>query len=156
MNPKVTSDEEKTKIKCTKRCRKCKEIGHIEKYCYNTDGGCLYLGDLPPSFEEEDIKKLVEDQGGEGEVATVRTGLDKFGSRWALVNMMTKEAGSKAIKMLDEQEVKGREIFVKWKDDGMWTCPDPSCGSKNFLLSEACFRCKYPASKLKPFIKVQS
>ena len=30
----------------------------------------------------------MEEHGGE--VATVRTGLDKFGSRWALVNMETK------------------------------------------------------------------
>ena len=69
---------------------------------------------------------------------------------------MLKEGGTKAIKMLDEQEVKGREIFVKWKDDGMWTCPDPSCGNKNFLTSEACFRCRYPANKLKHIIKAQS
>ena len=140
---------DEVKVKCTKRCRKCKQIGHIEKYCYSTEGGCLYLGDLPPSYEDEDVKTLVETHGGE--VVTVKTGLDKFGSRWALVNLETKEGGEKVIKALDEQEVKGREIFVKWRDDGMWTCPDPSCGAKNFMTAEACFRCRFPACKLKAF-----
>ena len=107
------------------------------------------MGDLPPSFTEDDVRNLVEDHGGE--VTTVRTGLDKFGARWALVHMETKESGVKVIKEMDEMELKGREIFVKWRDDGMWTCPDPSCGNKNFLGSDACYRCRFPASKLKLF-----
>ena len=45
------------------------------------------MGDLPPSFTEDDVRNLVEDHGGE--VATVRMGLDKFG---ALVHMETKES----------------------------------------------------------------
>ena len=81
-------------MKCTKKCRKCGEFGHIEKWCYSSEGGCLFIGDLPPSFTEDDVRNLVEEHGGE--VATVRTGLDKFGSRWALVNMETKRrVGSK-------------------------------------------------------------
>ena len=32
-------------------------------------------------------------------------------------------------------EVKGREIFVKWRDDGVWLCPDPTCQARNFLVS---------------------
>ena len=119
-------------MKCTKKCRKCGEFGHIEKWCYSSEGGCLFIGDLPPSFTEDDVRNLVEDHGGE--VTTVRTGLDKFGARWALVHMETKESGVKVIKELDEMELKGREIFVKWRDDGVWICPDPTCQARNFLV----------------------
>ena len=101
------------------------------------------------SFTEDDLRNLVEDHGGE--VATVRMGLDKFG---ALVHMETKESGVKVIKEMDEMELKGREIFVKWRDDGMWTCPDPSCGYKIFLGHDAFYRCRFPASNLKLFKKV--
>merc|ERR1712029_610836 len=117
-----------------KKCRKCGEIGHVEKYCLTTDGGCLYIGDLPPSFTDEEVRSLVEEHGGL--VVNVRTGLDKFGSRWALLNMETKESGAKVIKNMDELEVKGREIWVKWRDDGTWTCPDPSCRARNFLWEQ--------------------
>ena len=24
-----------------------------------------------------------------------------------------------------------RDIFVKWRDDGVWICPDPTCQSLN-------------------------
>ena len=145
------STPEKPKIKCTKKCRKCGEVGHVEKYCLTTEGGCLFIGDLPPSYTEEDVKTLVEENGGLA--VNVRSGLDKFGSRWALVNMETKAGGEAVIRGLDEMEVKGREIFVKWKDSGMWTCPDPSCGSKNFLGNDNCYRCKFPFSKVKLFDK---
>ena len=37
-------------------------------------------------------------------------------------------------RVLDEMEVKGREIFVKWRDDGVWICPDPTCQARNFLV----------------------
>ena len=145
------STPEKPKIKCTKKCRKCGEVGHVEKYCLTTEGGCLFIGDLPPSYTEEDVKTLVEENGGLA--VNVRSGLDKFGSRWALVNMETKAGGEAVIRGLDEMEVKGREIYVKWKDSGMWTCPDPSCGAKNFLGNDNCYRCKFPFSKVKLFDK---
>ena len=145
------STPDKPKIKCTKKCRKCGEVGHVEKYCLTTDGGCLFIGDLPPSYTEEDVKTLVEENGGQA--VNVRSGLDKFGSRWALVNMETKVGGEAVIKGLDEMEIKGREIYVKWKDSGMWTCPDPSCGAKNFFGNDNCYRCKFPFSKVKMFDK---
>ena len=90
------------------------------------------MGDLPPSFTEEDVRNLVEDHGGE--VATIKTGADRFGATWALVYMETKESGAKVIKEMDEMELKGREIFVKWRDDGVWICPDPTCQTRNFLV----------------------
>ena len=40
------------------------------------------------------------------------------------------------------QEVKGEEITVKWKEEGMWTCKDPSCGKSNFDIQVECVRCK--------------
>ena len=146
--------EDRPKIKCTKKCRKCGEFGHIEKYCLTTEGGCIFIGDLPPSYTEDDVKNLVTEHGGQ--VAHVKSGLDKFGSRWALVNMETKESGNTVIKQMDELEIKGREIFVKWRDDGMWTCPDPSCRNKNFETVEYCYRCKFPYSKIKLFAKSES
>ena len=148
---KDSSTPDKPRLKSSKKCRKCGEIGHIEKYCLTTDGGCIFIGDLPPSYTEEDVKTLVEDSGGL--VVNVRSGMDKLGSRWALVNMETREGGETVIKALDEVEVKGREIYVKWRDSGMWTCPDPSCGQKNFLSNDACFRCKFPFEKVKLFDK---
>ena len=38
--------------------------------------------------------------------------------------------------------MKGREITVKWKEEGMWTCKDPSCGKSNFDIQVECVRCK--------------
>ena len=38
--------------------------------------------------------------------------------------------------------MKGREITVKWKEEGMWTCHDPSCGKSNFDICVECVRCK--------------
>ena len=81
----------------------------------------------------------------------MKTGTDKFSSRWALVNLEKKEDGQKLIRWdsnklltlgtlhivsreLDEFEVKGRDIFVKWRDDGVWICPDPTCQMRNFLV----------------------
>ena len=90
--------EDRPRTKCTKKCRKCGEIGHVEKYCLTTDGGCLYIGDLPPSFTDEEVRSLVEEHGGL--VVNVRTGLDKFGSRWALLNMETKESGAKVLRSI--------------------------------------------------------
>lgn len=72
------------KIKYTKKCREV-EVGHVEKYCIATEDDCLFIGDLPPSHTEEDVKILVKVNGGLP--VNVRSGLDKFGSRWALVNM---------------------------------------------------------------------
>ena len=93
-----SKSEDRPRIKCTKKCRKCGEIGHVEKYCLTTDGGCLYIGDLPPSFTDEEVRALVEEHGGL--VVNVRTGLDKFGSRWALLNMETKESGAKVLRSI--------------------------------------------------------
>ena len=50
---------QKLKVRCTKICRKCGKIGHVEKYCLTTEGGCVFIGDLPPSYTEEEIRTLV-------------------------------------------------------------------------------------------------
>ena len=43
-------------MRSTKICRKCGKIGHVEKYCLTTEGGCVFIGDLPPSYTEEEIR----------------------------------------------------------------------------------------------------
>ena len=35
-------------------------------------------------------------------------------------------------------ELKGREIVVKWKEEGMWICADPTCRKMNFEERDAC------------------
>ena len=55
---------QKSKVRCTKICRKCGKIGHVEKYCLTTEGGCVFMGDLPPSYTEEEIRALVETETG--------------------------------------------------------------------------------------------
>ena len=120
-------------MKSSKVCRKCGLIGHVEKYCLTTEGGCVYIGDLPPSFTEEEITALVETET-QVKIVHIKSGTDKYTSKWALVNLEKKEDGEKLIRGLDEMEVKGREIFVKWRDDGVWICPDPTCQARNFLV----------------------
>ena len=47
-------------------------------------------------------------------------------------------------------QVKGREITVKWKEEGMWTCPDPACAKSNFDERPECVRCGLLKSKFGP------
>ena len=65
----------------------------------------------------------------------------KDGGRWAMVGVATREQGEAIIKALHLLEVKGREITVKWKEEGMWACPDPTCGKSNFDIRDDCVRC---------------
>ena len=41
---------------CTVHC-------HISRYCWSTEGGTLFIGDLPPSTTEDWVKFLVGDLG---------------------------------------------------------------------------------------------
>ena len=43
--------------------------------------------------------------------------------------------------------MKGREITVKWKEEGMWICPDPTCAKSNFDIRDDCVRCGLNKSK---------
>ena len=52
--------------------------------------------------------------------------------------------------MLRLSQVKGREITVKWKEEGMWTCPDPACAKSNFDERPECIRCGLNRSKFGP------
>jgi len=72
----------------------------------------------------------------------------KDGGKWAFVNMVTKEAAEYVIKELNGYEMKGREIEVKWAEEGMWRCADPSCTKKNFEGIDICIQCKLPRNKL--------
>jgi hypothetical protein len=85
----------------------------------------------------------------------------KDGGKWAMLSMESKAAGEAVIgelhlrsllltllSVLEQlREVKGREITVKWKEEGMWTCPDPTCAKSNFDEREECVQCKLPKSK---------
>jgi hypothetical protein len=37
--------------------------------------------------------------------------------------------------------------MVKWKEEGMWTCEDPTCAKSNFDEREECVQGKLPKSK---------
>jgi hypothetical protein len=71
----------------------------------------------------------------------------KDGGKWAMLAMESRAGGEAVIAGLHLTEVKGREITVKWKEEGMWTCPDPVCGKSNFDDRDECVRCKLTKSK---------
>ena len=58
-----------------------------------------------------------------------------------MLNMRDKEEGQKIIDGLHMFQLKGRELTVKWKEEGMWTCRDPSCRKRNFEEREKCIKC---------------
>ena len=87
----------KPKVRCSKVCRKCGQLGHVEKYCLTTEGGCVFIGDLPPSYTEEEIVSLVE-LGTQVKIVHIKSGTDKYSSKWALVNLEKKEDGEKLIR----------------------------------------------------------
>ena len=135
----VVSDADRPKVRCTKTCRKCGVVGHVEKWCYSTEGGCVFMGDLPPSMTEEQVKEMVEEFG---KFEHMRIGTNYDGGKWAMLNMVDKEQGQKVIDGLHMFELKGREIIVKWKEEGMWTCADPTCRKMNFDERDACIQCR--------------
>ena len=85
------------RVRSSKVCHKCGKIGHLERFCLTTGGGCIFMRDLPPSFSEEDIKALVETET-EVKLVNMRTGTDRYSSKWALVNLEKKEDGEKLIR----------------------------------------------------------
>jgi len=48
-------------------------------------------------------------------------------------------------KELKGEEVKGREITIKLKDEGMWRCPVPDCNKRNFETNPNCLECGCPS-----------
>lgn len=130
---------DRPKTRCTKTCRKCGMVGHVEKWCYSTEGGTVYMGDLPPSMTEEQVKEMVEQFG---KFEHMRIGSNYDGGKWAMLNMVDKEQGQSVIDGLHMFELKGREIIVKWKEEGMWTCADPTCRKMNFDERDACIQCR--------------
>ena len=91
-------------------------VGHVEKWCYSTEGGTVYMGDLPPSMTEEQVKEMVEEFG---KFEHMRIGSNYDGGKWAMLNMVDKEQGQSVIDGLHMFELKGREIIVKWKEEGL-------------------------------------
>ena len=72
----------------------------------------------------------------------MRIGSNYDGGKWVILNIGDKEQGQKIIDGLNMFDLKGREIIVKWKDEGMWTCADPTCRKMNFDERDACIRCR--------------
>lgn len=72
----------------------------------------IFVGSLPYSIEEAELKSFFEDYG---EVSSVKIITDKFTGRskgFGFVEMPDDEAAQKAIKELNGAEVKGRAIVV--------------------------------------------
>ena len=104
------------------------------------------MGDLPPSTTEEQVKEMVEEFG---QFENMKVGTNMDGAKWAVLNMLDKEGGENVIRGLHMTELKGREIVVKWKEEGMWTCADPTCRKMNFEERDACVQCRLPVKKMK-------
>ena len=121
-----------------KTCYGCGIVGHVKKNCPTTDGGTVYMGDMPPSMTEEGLRVMVEEFGCI-ENLILRSYRD--GGKWAMVNVRDKEEGQKIIDGLHMSQLKGRELTVKWNEEGMWKCRDPSCRKWNFEEREKCIKC---------------
>ena len=59
-----------------------------------------------------------------------------------MVGMEDRAGGEAVIRALHQRQVEGRAVTVKWKEEGMWTCPDPTCGKANFEDRERCVACR--------------
>ena len=79
----VVSEADRPKVRCTKTCRKCGMVGHVEKWCLTTEGGCVYMGDLPPSMTEEQVKEMVEELW---KFEHMKIGTNYDGGKWAMLN----------------------------------------------------------------------
>lgn len=72
----------------------------------------LYVGNLPYSATEDQLKDLFS---GAGAVESVRIIVDKFSNRskgFGFVEMATEDEAKKAIEMFKEHELDGRKMVV--------------------------------------------
>ena len=72
----------------------------------------LFVGNLPFSLEETDIKELFSESGN---VTSVHVPLDRVSGRkrgFAFVEMETEEGAKEAISTLNKHSVDGRQILV--------------------------------------------
>ena len=77
----------------------------------------IFVGSLPYSLEEADLKELFE---AYGEVSTVKIIIDRESGRskgFGFVEMSDDEAAQKAISGLNGSEVSGRSIAVSQAED---------------------------------------
>lgn len=76
----------------------------------------LYLGNLPWSMSEDDVRQLCE-QFGEIDDDDLKLITDHNTGRskgFAFVEFATEEEAAKALEELNEQEIEGRKLFVKY------------------------------------------
>lgn len=73
----------------------------------------LYVGNLPWSMTEEDLRELCEPYGEIVEVSLITDRQTGRSSGFGFVEYTDEEAAEKAIEALHENEVGGRNLFVK-------------------------------------------
>jgi len=73
----------------------------------------LYLGNLPFSMLEDDIRTLCSEFGEIKELKLITDFATGRSKGFAFVEFATKEAADAAIAALDQKEIDGRAIFVK-------------------------------------------
>jgi len=73
----------------------------------------LYLGNLPFSMLEDDIRTLCAEFGEIKEIKLITDYATGRSKGFAFVEFATKEAADAAIAALDQKEIDGRAIFVK-------------------------------------------
>ena len=131
-------------------CHTCGVKGHISRKCFqnkaNSPGGTLYFRDLPASATEETVREMMKPFGAITSIL-LKSAVD--GGKWAFVNLESRITGEKAIAELHELPMKGRDITVKWSDEGMWNCRDPTCNKRNHDYMDICVQCKLPKTAAK-------
>ena len=96
-----------------------------------SDGTKVYVGNLPFSVSEEDLKELFSSYGEISEVSLIT---DKFSGRskgFGFVTFANKEDAEKAISEMNEKDVQGRALKVseaKPMDPDAPRRPRPSFG----------------------------
>ena len=72
----------------------------------------IYIGNLPWSYRDENLKELFEEHG---EVTSAKVIVDRMSGRsrgFGFVEMESKEAGEAAIEALDGNDFGGRDLRV--------------------------------------------
>jgi len=73
----------------------------------------VYFGNLPFSVSQDDLAQLVADFGPTTEVTLITDKMTGRSKGFGFVEFETEEVAQAAIEALNNQEVDGREIFVK-------------------------------------------
>lgn len=72
----------------------------------------LYVGNLPWSYDEEDLRILFEKAGEVDSVKITRDPSTRLSKGFAFVEMSTEEEAERAIRMLHKSVCRGEKLFV--------------------------------------------